>query len=43
MVLGAICGLLLGAILSDTLNFQSPTTTEKDKAAKQAARKKVSK
>ena len=28
-----LAGLLLGAILSDTLNFQSPTTTEKDKAA----------
>ena len=28
-----LAGILLGAILSDTLNFQSPTTTEKDKAA----------
>ncbi|MDO4491707.1 MAG: putative manganese-dependent inorganic diphosphatase [Lachnospiraceae bacterium] len=26
-----IAGLLLGAILSDTLNFHSPTTTKKDK------------
>ena len=26
-----LAGLLLGAILSDTLKFQSPTTTEKDK------------
>ncbi|MDO5133893.1 MAG: putative manganese-dependent inorganic diphosphatase [Eubacteriales bacterium] len=26
-----MAGLLLGAILSDTLKFQSPTTTEKDK------------
>ncbi len=26
-----LAGLLLGAILSDTLNFHSPTTTEKDK------------
>lgn len=25
-----IAGLLLGAMISDTLNFQSPTTTEKD-------------
>lgn len=28
-----IAGLLLGAILSDTLMFQSPTTTEKDREA----------
>ncbi|HAB93990.1 MAG TPA: putative manganese-dependent inorganic diphosphatase [Lachnospiraceae bacterium] len=27
-----LAGLILGAILSDTLKFQSPTTTEKDKA-----------
>lgn len=27
-----LAGLLLGAVLSDTLMFQSPTTTEKDKA-----------
>ena len=26
-----IAGLLLGAVLSDTLNFQSPTTTQKDR------------
>ena len=25
-----LAGLLLGAILSDTLKFKSPTTTEKD-------------
>ncbi len=28
-----LAGLLLGAILSDTLNFHSPTTTEKDRIA----------
>ncbi len=28
-----LAGLLLGAILSDTLNFHSPTTTKKDKVA----------
>lgn len=28
----ALAGLLLGAVLSDTLNFQSPTTTEKDRS-----------
>ena len=27
-----LAGLMLGAILSDTLNFHSPTTTEKDRA-----------
>ena len=27
-----LAGLMLGAILSDTLNFHSPTTTEKDKS-----------
>lgn len=27
-----LAGLLLGAILSDTMNFHSPTTTERDKA-----------
>ena len=27
-----LAGLLLGAILSDTLNFHSPTTTDKDRA-----------
>jgi len=30
-----IAGILLGAILSDTLKFTSPTTTEEDKAAAQ--------
>lgn len=28
-----LAGLLLGAVLSDTMNFHSPTTTKKDKAA----------
>lgn len=28
-----LAGLLLGAILSDTLHFQSPTTTQKDRTA----------
>lgn len=28
-----LAGLLLGAVLSDTLDFQSPTSTEKDRAA----------
>lgn len=27
-----LAGLLLGAVLSDTMNFHSPTTTEKDKS-----------
>lgn len=27
-----LAGLLLGAVLSDTMNFQSPTTTEKDRS-----------
>jgi manganese-dependent inorganic pyrophosphatase len=29
---GNLAGLLLGAVLSDTMNFHSPTTTERDKS-----------
>lgn len=33
IVPGPVAGLLLGAILSDTLKFTSPTTTDEDKSA----------
>lgn len=36
-----IAGILLGAILSDTLIFKSPTTTDEDKAAAAALASKV--
>ena len=32
LIPAALAGLLLGAILSDTMNFHSPTTTERDKS-----------